>query len=81
MDCHEQSIDIEIAVEYYYDPESRNWGFTVPSLHIIGGGATREEAERLAAEAIAFTLKDGATEGTVHDTDAGTVRVTVHVGQ
>ena len=42
---------------FYYDPESRNWGFRVPSLHIVGGGCqTRAEAERHARSAIAFTV-------------------------
>ena len=46
-----------IPVEYEYDPEVKNWVFTVPELHIVGGGATREDAERRAIGAIAFTLE------------------------
>ena len=45
-------------VEYIYDPESRNWCFRVPSLGIIGGAETREEAQQAAIDAIAFTLED-----------------------
>ena len=47
---------IRTDVKYYYDDESRNWGLVVPSLHIVGGGDTREEAEHMAFEAVAFTL-------------------------
>ena len=44
-------------VEYYFDPGSKNWGFTVDDPSIIGGGdATREEAERHAAKVIAQSL-------------------------
>jgi hypothetical protein len=42
-------------IRYTYDPESKNWSFEVPSLGIVGGAETREEAERQAAEAIDFT--------------------------
>ncbi len=44
-------------VEYVHDPESRNWSFRVPSLEIVGGADTREEAERRAIEAVAFSLE------------------------
>ncbi len=49
---------MQLRVEYIYDPESRNWCFRVPSLGIIGGADTREEAEQAAIDAIAFTLED-----------------------
>jgi predicted RNase H-like HicB family nuclease len=52
----------QIRVEYFYDPESRNWGFEVPSLGIIGGADTREEAEQQAIEAITFTLESDEEE-------------------
>lgn len=42
-------------VRYTYDPESKNWCFEVPTLGIIGGAATRVEAEQQAREAIAYT--------------------------
>ena len=45
-------------VQFVYDPESRNWGFSVPALHIVGGDQTRSRAERMAREAIEFTLED-----------------------
>ena len=37
--------------------ESRNWSFRVPSLGIVGGADTRDEAERKVVEAVAFTLE------------------------
>ena len=48
---------VKLRIEYRYDPESRNWCFVVPSLGIIGGGKTRQAAEELALDAIAFTLE------------------------
>ncbi len=44
-------------VEYGYDSESRTWSFRVPSLGIVGGANTREEAEKKVVEAVAFTLE------------------------
>lgn len=41
---------------FYYDDESRNWGFHVPGWRIVGGADTREEAERMAEEAIDLFL-------------------------
>ncbi len=35
----------------------RNWSFRVPSLGIVGGAETREEAERRVVDAVAFTLE------------------------
>ena len=52
-----QEIATELHVEYRYDPESRNWSFVVPSLGIVGGAMTREQAEQQAIEAVAFTLE------------------------
>ncbi len=48
---------MRLRVEYAYDAESRNWSFRVPSLGIIGGADSRDEAERKVVEAIAFTLE------------------------
>lgn len=53
---------MQLRVEYLYDPESNNWSFRVPSLGILGGADTRDEAERAAIEAIAYALEEG-TEG------------------
>ena len=49
---------MQLRVEYLYDPECRNWCFRVPSLGIIGGADTREEAEQAVLDAVAFTLED-----------------------
>jgi hypothetical protein len=49
---------MQLRVEYIYDPESRNWCLRVPSLGIIGGADTREEAGRAVLDAVAFTLED-----------------------
>ena len=57
MDAGDDAM--KVRVEYTYDPESRNWCFQVPSLGIIGGADTREQA----IEAIAFTL-ESANEAT-----------------
>lgn len=49
---------MDLRVEYFYDDESKHWGFVVPRLNIVGGGAdTRTEAEDQAREAILFTLE------------------------
>jgi hypothetical protein len=48
---------MRLRVEYAYDSESRNWSFRVPSLGIVGGADTRDEAERKVVEAVAFTLE------------------------
>ncbi len=48
---------MKLRVEYAYDSESRNWSFRVPSLGIVGGADTRDEAERKVVEAVAFTLE------------------------
>jgi hypothetical protein len=56
---------MKLRVEYAYDSESRNWSFRVPSLGIVGGADTRDEAERKVVEAVAFTLEgdDDASAG------------------
>ena len=48
---------MKLRVELYYDDESRNWGFRVPALHILGAENTRDEAIGGALEAIDFTLE------------------------
>jgi hypothetical protein len=46
-----------IPVRIYFDDEALNWHFSVPELHVVGGGQrTRDEAREAAAEAIAFAL-------------------------
>jgi len=48
---------MKLRVEYRFDPESNNWSFTVPSLGIVGGADTREQAAAEALAAIEFTLE------------------------
>lgn len=48
---------MRLRIEYAYDAESRNWSFRVPSLGIVGGAGSRDDAERKVVEAVAFTLK------------------------
>jgi predicted RNase H-like HicB family nuclease len=49
---------MQVRIEYTYDSESHNWSYRVPSLGIVGGSETREDAEREVIEAIAFALED-----------------------
>ena len=62
----EAEMVMRLRVEYAYDPESRNWSFRVPSLGIVGGAETREEAEKRVVDAVAFTL-EGEQDGTATD--------------
>jgi hypothetical protein len=48
---------MRLRVEYVYDSESKNWSFRIPTLGIVGGADTRDEAERKVVEAVAFTLE------------------------
>jgi hypothetical protein len=68
---------MKLRVEYFYDPESRNWTFVVPTLHIIGGAETREEAERQLIEAIDFTLWSDAQEPVPEGAEIEYLTVTV----
>jgi hypothetical protein len=49
---------MHLRVECIHDPGSRNWCFRVPSLGILGGADTRDEAERAVLDAIAYALED-----------------------
>jgi predicted RNase H-like HicB family nuclease len=49
---------MDLRVIYVYDDEADAWGFRVPSLGIVGSGASRVEAEEQARAAILFTLED-----------------------
>ncbi|MGH2587395.1 MAG: hypothetical protein ACRDJE_20970 [Dehalococcoidia bacterium] len=66
---------VALRVEYRYDSESRNRSFVVPLLGIVGGADTREEAEREAVAAIAFTLESDSTSPPPSGGDIGYVRV------
>jgi hypothetical protein len=78
---------VNLRVEYTYDPESRTWCFRVPSLHIIGGADTRDEAEQEAVAAVLVTLEyeatgenlpaDVAEALAVSDIEIASLRVTV----
>ena len=67
---------MKVRVEYLYDPESDNWCFRVPSLGVIGGAETRQQAEGAALEAIRFTLEDDVAPVTGGDIQYLTVAVT-----
>ena len=72
-----EGIIARITVHYTLDPESRTWCFRVPSLGVVGGAATREDAEREAADAIAFALEyDDGAEG-----EAGYFQVSLHTSE
>jgi hypothetical protein len=47
---------MKLRVEYYYDDEVQRWGFTVPALHFVGSGATPDEAEMRAIDAVGYAL-------------------------
>ncbi len=68
--------EVGLPVDVFYDRESRNWGFRVPALGIIGGGDTRDDAIRSSRDAIAFTLEgdDRTAEG-----ERVYVRATLHL--
>lgn len=68
---------MQLRVEYIYDPESRNWCFRVPSLGIIGGADTREEAEREAIATIAYALEDESDYGEPAEGEVRYLRLTV----
>lgn len=67
----------QISIQYIYDPESRNWCFRIPSLGIVGGAKTREEAEQQAIEAIAFTLDCEQEAAAPTEGEVGYLRVIV----
>ena len=47
-------------MEIFHDDEADNWGFSVPTLNIVGGGCeTREEAIQHGERAIRFLLESG----------------------
>jgi len=49
---------VSIEVEFIYDPDSENWAYRIPSLHVTGGAETEEEAFRMARESIIYALTD-----------------------
>jgi hypothetical protein len=48
-----------VRIEYEFDPESRNWHFTVPALGIVGGGCpSKDELFEHVRSAVRFALSD-----------------------
>src|SRR5260370_34819268 len=69
---------MDVRVEYYCEPETGLWGFSVPSLRITGGGAaTRAEAEEQVCAAILFTLEGDGDVEPLPGGEVGHVRITV----
>jgi predicted RNase H-like HicB family nuclease len=69
---------MDLRVEYYQDEDTGQWGFVVPRLKIVGGGAsTRAEAEEQARDAILFTLEGGDEEPVPAGHDVGYFHITV----
>lgn len=68
---------VDLRIEYLFDPESRNWMYVVPRLHISGNASSREEAASEAPEAIMFTLECDAADEASPDTEVERVRITV----
>jgi hypothetical protein len=68
---------MQLRVEYVYNPESRNWCFRVPSLGVIGGADTREEAERAALDAIAYALESDDAAGDADEAEVEYLQVAI----
>jgi len=71
---------MKLRVEYAYDPESRNWSFRVPSLGIVGGADSREEAEKRVVDAVAFTLEGEEDASAVAQTEVRYLSVEIAIG-
>ena len=56
--------------------ESRNWSFRVPSLGIVGGAGTRDDAERKVVEAVAFSL-EGDDDASLAEAEVGYLNVEI----
>ena len=67
---------MDLRVSYVYDDEADAWGFRIPSLGIVGSGATRAEAEDQARAAILFALDDD-TVDLLPGEEVGYVHVTI----
>ena len=62
---------LKLRIEYFYDPESRNWGYQVPALQLVGGASeTKEELDRHAMDAIRYALSDEGTADTTGEVEA-----------
>ena len=67
---------MKLRVEYAYDSESRNWSFRIPSLGIVGGAGTRDDAERKVVEAVAFSL-EGDDDASLAEAEVGYLNVEI----
>ena len=67
---------MKLRIEYAYDSESRNWSFRVPSLGIVGGAGTRDDAERKVVEAVAFSL-EGDDDASLAEAEVGYLNVEI----
>ena len=68
---------MKLQIELFYDNEVDQWGYTVPTLSIVGTGCnSRDEAERFAVEAITVTL-EGETSELSHDAEIVTYDVQI----
>ena len=76
----ESQMVMKLRVEYAYDPESRNWSFRVPSLGIVGGADSREEAEKRVVDAVAFTLEGEEDGSPLAQTEVRYLNVEIGVG-
>jgi len=70
---------MRLRVEYVYDSESKNWSFRVPTLGIVGGADTRDEAERKVVEAVAFSL-EGNDDASGPDAEVRYLNVEISAG-
>jgi predicted RNase H-like HicB family nuclease len=70
---------MDLRVIYVYDGEADAWGFRIPSLGVVGSGATRTEAEEQARAAILFTLEID-TVDLLPGEEVGYVHVTIGKG-
>lgn len=69
---------MRLRVDYVWDEQAKSWGFSVPALHITGGGCrSRQIAERHCLDAIAFALQ--APDGEAGSTDGERVEYQVTV--
>jgi predicted RNase H-like HicB family nuclease len=58
-------VKVRIPVLFFFDEESKNWGFSVEEPGVVGGGdSTPQGAMQHAAEAVAFALQGHELEPT-----------------
>jgi len=67
---------VNLQIVYVYDEETGGRGFRIPSLGIVGGAETREEAEEQARAAVLFT-REGSDTDLLPGEDVGRLHVEV----